>query len=47
MELAMVLPRSLHEVAAVHGMGPMKMAAFGETWLEVIEGARPAAAPSR
>ena len=47
MELAMVLPRSLHEVAAVHGMGPMKMAAFGETLLEVIDGARPAGAPPR
>jgi superfamily II DNA helicase RecQ len=47
MELAMVLPRSLHEVAAIHGMGPVKMAAFGETLLEVIDGARPAGAPPR
>jgi ATP-dependent DNA helicase RecQ len=47
MELSMVLPRSLHEVAAVHGMGPMKLAAFGETLLEVIHAARPDAAPPR
>lgn len=40
MELALVLPRSLHEVAAVHGMGPMKMAAYGETLLATIAAAR-------
>ncbi|MEP7120597.1 MAG: ATP-dependent DNA helicase RecQ [Byssovorax sp.] len=47
MELSMVLPRSLHEVAAVHGMGPARIAAYGDTLLAVIDAARPAAAPSR
>ena len=44
MELAMVLPRSLHEVAAVHGMGPARIAAYGEALLGVINAARPGAA---
>jgi ATP-dependent DNA helicase RecQ len=44
MELSMVLPRSLHEVGAVHGMGPARIAAYGETLLGVIEAARPASA---
>jgi hypothetical protein len=43
MELSMVLPRSLHEVGAVHGMGPARIATYGEVLLAVIEGARPAA----
>ncbi len=44
MELAMVLPRSLHEVAAVHGMGPARIAAYGEVLLGIIDAARPGAA---
>ena len=44
MELSMVLPRSLHEVAAVHGMGPARIAAYGEVLLGVIDAARPGAA---
>ncbi len=44
MELSMVLPRSLHEIGAVHGMGPARIATYGEVLLAVIEGARPAAA---
>ena len=43
MELSMVLPRSLHEVAAVHGMGPARIAAYGEMLLAVIDAARPRA----
>ncbi len=43
MELSLHLPRSLHEVAAVHGMGPARIAAHGDTLLGVIEAARPAA----
>jgi ATP-dependent DNA helicase RecQ len=44
MELSMVLPRSLHEVAAVHGMGPARIAAYGEVLLGIIAAARPDAA---
>jgi ATP-dependent DNA helicase RecQ len=47
MELSLHLPRSLHEVAAAHGMGPARMAAYGETMLTVIDSARPAAASPR
>jgi ATP-dependent DNA helicase RecQ len=47
MELALVLPRSLHEIGAVHGMGPARITAYGEIMLAVIEGARPAAAQER
>ena len=47
MELSLHLPRSLHEVAAIHGMGPARVAAYGETMLGVIDAARPAAASPR
>jgi ATP-dependent DNA helicase RecQ len=41
MELAVALPRSAHELGAVHGMGPARIAAHGEAFLAIIAESAP------